>query len=461
MSSEHPAQPDLPPADLPMVTHEDATGQVTVVVESGAAARRRPSTTPFPDIPSSFVDVPCSPVPPVASRSLWRRRVPLIVCLLAILFLATTGLWLGLAPLLRPPTATLVISPAYREMRAVIPLSAVLFSPTDPLRQVEARQLQVSTPARSQTTGVTGVQYTSAVAATGTVVYYNEASSWLTVGSGVILTGSDGMQVVTEAQVSVPPGDPPVSYGISAPVPVKAMQAGARGNIAAHDLKGPCCMAGIAVDNLEALSGGWNPRPYAVVSKEDIARVEKALSPELTRSSRSLLQGQVHAHELVVGPPVCTSHATVTPPVGSKAQLATVSVEVTCRNGAYDSSLALQKALSLYKRQVAGELGPDYVLQADHVRAVLRPGGPVKGQVGSVSLPVSVDGVWVYRWDSDTITRLVHRVAGMERGKALGFLVQDTGVLTAHILLTGSTTLPADPDNIRVTFDPVPLPRSP
>jgi hypothetical protein len=460
-NSPHKQQPDLLPADLPVVSYEEPSGHITLVVESASVPGPVTPLPPANPLYSEAAPPTSGPLPTVGRASGRFRRMPLVLCLLSCAFLVTVGAYFLLAPVLWPPTATITISPAFRELRAVEPIAAVPYSLTDPQRQVTARLLLATSPSQSRSTNTTGVQYTPATAASGAVVFYNEAPYSLAVGAGTVLTGGDGVQVVTEVSATVPPGNPPVSYGISASIPVRAVRAGAQGNIAAHDLKGPCCLAGIAVDNAAALSGGRDPQPYSVVSAQDIARIQNALAPALTQSAAASVEAQLRANERAVGSPQCAPTALASPPLGSRAGQVTVSVTVTCRGEAYDLAASLEKARALYAGQFAKELGPDFTLPASHVVASLRQADALAHKPGVIALTVSVDGVWAYTWSRSAIARLVQRVAGMERGKAHALLTGEDGVLVARILLQGGdgTTLPSDPAHIQVAFAPTPLPQ--
>jgi hypothetical protein len=464
-SYQHPPQPPIPSADDDTVTYELPTPPYLIVgtiVESLPPNLRSAETETEPILRITLAY-------PRWTFPRWARRKAIVVpvgsvCLLVLLIVAVflSGVSGALFALFVPPqTAAIAISPAYSEMRAVVPILATSGPLTNPQHQVALRDLSSTSQTLSQTTRATGVQYSSPVAAHGMVIFYNEASYWLTVAAGVTLTGRDGVQVVTTTAVSVPPGNPPSSYGISGPVYATAVVGGSRGNITADDLDGLCCVAGIVVKNSAAFIGGLDPQPYSVVAPADVSGVARALSPLLTQNAQSALLAQVRANERTVADSQCTTRATASPPVGQRSRAVAVSVVVRCGGEVYDYAGALKMALTLYEQQFSSSLGKSYVLPSGQFMLAIGQPQAVVGLPGAVTFPVTIDGVWVYHFSHGQLSRLAQKIAGTDKHSAQVVLSREAGVLSAHIVLHGGdgTTLPGQPASLQITIQPAPMPQ--
>src|SRR5712691_6351778 len=130
--------------------------------------------------------------------------------------------------------------------------------------QIPSRLISFTTPTKTETTQTTGIGYTPAVQALGIITFYNEAPYAQTIQSGTVLTGSDGVRVITDEPASIPAGNGGTNG--SATVTAHAIVGGTVGNIQALDLNGLCCLAGILAKNLTAFSGGADPQAYPTLS---------------------------------------------------------------------------------------------------------------------------------------------------------------------------------------------------
>jgi len=91
------------------------------------------------------------------------------------------------------------------------------------------------------------------------------------VAAGTSLSGSDGVEVVTDRVAVIPAGiatTPPL-YG-QVTVPAHAFLAGPQGNIRARDINRACCLASVLAQNTVAFNGGQNERDYPIVARADI-----------------------------------------------------------------------------------------------------------------------------------------------------------------------------------------------
>ena len=220
---------------------------------------------------------------PQVARILWlrvRARWGLMSAGLLLVLLLFTGMgmfWdLGpLAPLLFRPTATVTIVPTRLDSQATLLITAVTGTPDPARHEVAARFVSATTPASEAFGQASGVTHVPAVAAGGTLTFYNAATYPQTIAAGTVLTGADGVQVVTDAAAPIPAGNPPLVGVIT--VNAHTALAGARGNIAALDIDGLCCVAGVAVKNTAGFSGGQDAQTYPTVRQADIDGLARPL----------------------------------------------------------------------------------------------------------------------------------------------------------------------------------------
>jgi hypothetical protein len=127
----------------------------------------------------------------------------------------------------------------------------------------------------------TGERFEPDGTAAGSVLLTNPLLQEVTVPSGTALTGKNGMNYVTQENVSVPAADPygSLSFG-SATVAVAAASAGDSGNTDAGTVVGQLD-SGIFFNNRDAISGGTMKR-IAVVSQADLDALKQAATADLS-----------------------------------------------------------------------------------------------------------------------------------------------------------------------------------
>ena len=141
---------------------------------------------------------------------------------------------------------------------------------------------------QSQTVPTTGRTHQNATYATGYVTFYNALTQQQTIDAGTLLTGADGIQVVTDQIAYIPQANPPTFGQVT--VSAHAVNAGSSGNINAGDINGTCCREYILVRNTNSFTGGQNSRDYQSVAKADIQQVTNGLSQQFQQT----LQGKLH-----------------------------------------------------------------------------------------------------------------------------------------------------------------------
>ena len=151
------------------------------------------------------------PKPPPASST-----YTLLLVLLVAMLLPIACLLIQVHVMLHPLTATVSI---LTSQQVALP---------------GARFLHPITLSQAQTAPTTGIGHENARAATGTVTFYNGLFTAQLIPQGTVFTGSDGVQVATDADVSIPAANPPM-FAIAS-VFAYALLSGTSGNITAGDI---------------------------------------------------------------------------------------------------------------------------------------------------------------------------------------------------------------------------------
>ena len=103
--------------------------------------------------------------------------------------------------------------------------------------QIQLYQLPAITKTRQATIPATGKMQEPATRADGLITFYNGLFMSQTIPAGTVLTGKDGISIVTSSQALIPAATPttPPTYG-TASVIVRSELPGTAGNIAASDM---------------------------------------------------------------------------------------------------------------------------------------------------------------------------------------------------------------------------------
>ncbi len=308
------------------------------VVEGSVAASDIVSTEP-PDEPhiSEFPTMPLVPPKRYFRLNWWS------IIALALLFLLAgehgLPLVLSLVNTYLHPTATVTLFPTQKEMSQTYSFLAVTGTADPVQKQVSSRLLTFTTPTQTETIKTTGIGYTQPVQAQGTITFYNEAPYSQTIDAGTVITGSDGIQIVTDETVTIAAGSGATNG--SATVPAHTIQAGQAANIAPLAINGLCCVAGILAKNTTSFSGGEDRVAYPIVSQADLDAAAKQLAGTLDPQAKDAISSQVKITEQLLTPLNCTYQTTATPKVGEKATTAPVSVSETCNVQVYDDKAFL------------------------------------------------------------------------------------------------------------------------
>ncbi len=339
-----------------------------------------------------------------------------------------------LFPLLAP-SATVTIIPVARTITRTTAI------------QVSGKELLPLTLMQSTTAPATGKQHQDATRAVGTITFYNGLLTSQTIATGTILTGSDGVQVITDQPAIIPAANPPLEGHVT--IPTHALSAGAGGNIQAYDINQACCATSVLAKNTQAFTGGAAARDFLAVRRTDINTSVTSLLLALSRSENAALQAQIHPGE-VLAVSACTPHVASNHKPGDEAKQVTVTVSETCGGFAYAVHEVYADATQVLTSQATTTLGAEYALLGD-IQVTIVHAITQDHHQGRVNMVVQVTGVWVYQISPDVQQHLLYLIAGKTKQQAGAMLLQFPGIAGAHIAVKGGNqTLPDDPRNIHV-----------
>jgi len=293
----------------------------------------------------------------------------------------------------------------------------------------------------------TGKRHQDPTRAAGTITFYNGLLISQTIAGGTVLTGSDGVHVITDQPAIIPAANPPLEGHVT--VPAHTLSAGGGGNIQAYDINQACCSTSVVAKNTQSFTGGAAARDFLAVSRTDINTVVSSLLLTLSESENAALQAQLHpGEELAVS--ACTPHVASNHKPGDEAKQVAVTVSETCGGIAYAAHEVYRDAKQVLTAQATTTLGAEYTLLGDiQVTIVHATAGDPRQ--GSVSMVVQVTGTWVYQVTPAIQQHLIRLIAGKTNQQAGALLVQFPGIAGAQITLSGGNrTLPQDPGSIHM-----------
>jgi hypothetical protein len=355
--------------------------------------------------------------------------IPLTICL-CLVFVAVSLL----LPVLTP-SATITLIPVEKRVSLTTTI------------QVQGRALPPLTLIESTSVLATGKRHRNARQAVGTITFYNGLLTSQTIAAGTVLTGEDGVHVITDQSAIIPAGNPP-SYG-QITVPAHAVLAGPQGNIQAFDINTACCATSVVAKNTEAFTGGADAREYIVATRQDINTAVTSLLVTLSQSEDAPLQAQPHSGETLLTPS-CTPHVASDKKIGDEAKQVHVTVSETCTGIAYAAHAVYAIGTQLLTSDATRKLGATYALFGDIQVAIIQ-GTVLSSRQGIVSVVVQIAGTWVHQITASQQEQLIQRIAGKSKTQAITTLLSFPGIAGAQITVKGGyQTLPEDPCNIRI-----------
>ena len=345
----------------------------------------------------------------------------------ACLLLSFIALQIFLA--LNPPIATITIIPKSQQISLRVALQL-------------GRLLPSLTISQEATTSTSGQKHQQARQARGTITFYNGQFQAITVPAGTILSGSSGVQIATDQEADIPPGNPP-TYGQKA-VSAHAINPGVKGNIPAYDISQACCASAVLVKNTTPFYSGQDKRDYKSVAGRDIDALSASLKATLAQSMQGALQGQVKPDEELHLLP-CSPNFTADHQIGQEAVLVKVTVSETCSGVAYSQKVLQNLATNLLSSQAAKKLGPGYSLLGTVHMTI------IQATVSHMSptLAFSCQGMWIYTLSHTAQEHLKHLIAGKRKDQAVSVLSHAPGIQTASIAgVDDNERLPNNPSLI-------------
>ena len=422
--------------------------------------RRYPVITPPIPTPGDFHHTTPFPSSPVQhQRQQWSPRNPRLFLAglaggLLLYFLALVLVAVFVAPVVTL-AATVTLVPETKTLSTTLTVTALSTgTPEQTHAQVAARVLVVSSPTQNQTVPTSGTGHAHARVGEGTVTFYNAAPYSQTIAAGTLLTGADGVEIVTDAPAVIPAGNPPIEGEVT--VPAHATAIGPQGNIAPLDLNGLCCMAGVSVKNTTAFHDGQDAYDYPMVTQADIDQAAVPLLATLTPATQASLQGEIHPNERLAGQVVCQPAITPDHPVGSDTSQVTVGVQVACHAEVYDHEAVVCLMTNALMHEATTTLGTAYALRGTISTTITPAGAPPHAKPGTLTLLVTGESVWVYQMSTAEQARLTKLIAGLSRQAAVQVLQQQEQhhLAAVHIRVSGLWTegsrLPADPARIHL-----------
>jgi len=294
----------------------------------------------------------------------------------------------------------------------------------------------------SQTVATTGKGHQDARNATGFITFYNGAFSEQTVPAGTILTGTDGVQVITYHDAFIPAGNPP-RYG-QITIAAHAIHPGSQGNIPPFAIT-QIYASTVLAKNTTAFYGGQDERDFQTVAKADIVSGATPLKTSLAQRLSAALRNQLRSGEVLISP-TCTFQVSSDHQVGAEANQVTVTVAATCSAIAYNKD-GLHKAVTqLLTSQAIRTFGTGYHLIGEFTVTVHQ----ATRSDTTPTLVFASHSTWVYGVSAKMEERIKTLIAGKTKQEALQLLSSLPGVAQVAIAWSDDTNLPKDTHSIHL-----------
>lgn len=307
------------------------------------------------------------------------------------------------------------------------------------------RLLNPITISQQATAKTTGHGHQNALAARGSITFYNGQLTQQYIPAGTILTGTNGVQIETLDAATIPALDPsstPPTLGVVT-IAAHAVNTGAGGNIQAYDINQP--FNSVIAKNTAAFTGGRDQRDFQIVTQKDISTPAATLKTTLITSMPGALQGQLSNGESLHMLP-CSPTTTADHDPGDRATQVTVTVSYTCSGVAYNEKTLQAKVTQLQTIQALRKLGAGYTLAGDLQVSVKHTTITPRVLLSFIS-----SGTWTYALTEQVQQHIKALVAGKSKTIALQILNSLPGVRSATINgVDQNTPLPKDQRNIHL-----------
>ncbi len=433
--------------DPPGYNEQDAPNVVHVHIYDLPPEAEPPiveSDPPTPDQPEQESSTPNKE--PTTPRQPQRRNVNLLWAVGGFLLAGAVLALVSLRPILFPASeATITIVTVSTPIRAATTVTVVT-GQASKAGQIAGRQLAAITMSQQRTIATTGTARQVAQAAHGLVTFYNAAPYSQVIPAGTILTGTDGVQIVTEQGAAIPA----VSYPTlgQATIAAHALSAGPAGNIAAGDIYGPCCRLNVSAVS-SAFTGGQSARSYPTVTAQDISTAAASLTKTIMQSAQAALQTQVNKNETLITPLPCHQNIAPNHQPGSEAAQVTITVGETCTGTTYNTQQYQDQLAQQMDQQATKQQGQGYQRSG----AIQSSITTTEQHHNRIMLHVTIAATYAYQMNQDQQQALAQLVAGKSTTQATTTLLQVPGVQNVAISTnTKNDTVPSDPRQIHVIW---------
>jgi VCBS repeat-containing protein len=351
-----------------------------------------------------------------------------------------------------PELTTQVIITLIPDERPVMTTTTLVVEGTPTNGNITGRLLPSFTLTQSNTVATTGHGHQNARQAQGAITFFNGLFISQTIAVGTILTGGDGVQIVTDQLAIIPAAlaTTPPTFG-QVTVSAHALTPGSSGNIAARDINTACCLPSVLAQNTEAFQGGQSERNYTFVTKADIQTVSQLLTASITRSENAAMQAQLTTDEGLLTQP-CTPTLRSNHHPGDEATTVIVTVSETCSGVAYEKAALHAQASRLLMTKASKTVGTHYSLFGDIQVTILSVQLTNKTNQIAV-ITVSTSGTWVYQITQIEQQAIKHLIAGKRKSDALHILLSLTGIQRAIIAgIADTRSVPQDTTHIKIVI---------
>ncbi|GHO75353.1 hypothetical protein KSD_31240 [Ktedonobacter sp. SOSP1-85] len=364
----------------------------------------------------------------------WARRPLMVLSLILCACALVVGCLLYMMPFWTA-TTTVTLVPVSRTLETRLTMT-IGESTNKTHSQVPGRILPTVTMSQARTIPTTGKAHQDAQSAHGYITFYNGATYAQTIPAGTLLTAANGVQAITDQDVSIGPANFP-TFG-QASMSAHATQAGPAGNIKAGAIYGPCCRVNISAVN-GAFSGGQEARDYQTVTQHDLDTASANLKASLEQSTTAALQIQVQSTETLVTPLHCQQKTSANHQPGEETTSVQVTLDETCTGIVYQTQ-ALQTLLTqTLTTQARQQLGTEYAPSGDaHITTTTQ---------GTTTIQATGTQTWVYQFSQAEQERIRASIAGKSQAQAKSLILAHPGVQS--VSFSNDATLP-DVDHIRL-----------
>jgi hypothetical protein len=387
------------------------------------------------------------PVPPPRRRASMRPRLLVLIVALVAVLATLVGLNLAFVlPSLFAPSATVTLTTTSQHMTTMSTLQLVTSGIADGAKhQLPGRALPAVTMSEQKTATTTGIAHQDATSAHGLLTFYNGATYSQTVPAGTLVVGTDGTEVVTDADATIPAALFP-TFGQRSVV-AHAVQTGPQGNIHAGAIYGACCRVNVSAVS-SAFTGGQHARTYQTVAPQDIEGVVRRVKASLEQSVQAALTTQVQPSETLVTPLACMQKVTPDHEVGTEATIVTVTLDETCTASVYDIQSFTTMTTQDATHDAMSRLGTGYT--PTDIQSRITEVTPKAH--GTLVLQVTSKSVWAYQYGPEQVERIKAMLAGMTKDRARATVLHLVGVQSASVTLINTGTLPTDTAQIHLLF---------